>query len=106
MKKQTVCAVHLRVQDTESTGNLIKYIKEGLAPLGVNMLILELNPGFEFRCFPELSSGTFAQEDARKVSVAAKEAGIRIVPLFMCLGHQGWRYEKGKLLQIYPEFCE
>ena len=106
MKNKITCAVHLRLKDRSSTKNLIQYINEGLKPLGVNLMILEDNQGYKFRCFPELSSGTFGRNDAKKVAEAAKAADIRIVPLFMCLGHQGWRYEKSNLLKAFPEFCE
>jgi len=104
--KTPVVGAHLRMKETESADALVRYIKESLGPLGVNLLVLEFNPGYNFRCFPELASGTFGRDDAKKVAAAAKEAGIRIVPLFMCLGHQGWRYEKNPLLTVYPEFDE
>jgi len=99
-------AVHLRIQKTDVADKLIQYINEGLAPLGVNLLCLEFNPGYNYRCFPELADGSFGKEDAKKVALAAKKAGIRIVPLFMCLGHQGWRFDKNKLLKLHPEFDE
>jgi hypothetical protein len=106
MKAQSIKAVHLRVNDAEVTGKLIQYMKEGLAPLGVNLLCLEFNPGYNFRCYPELSNGSFGKEQAKQIAEAAKETGIRIVPLFMCLGHQGWRFNKNKLLELHPEFDE
>jgi hypothetical protein len=106
MAKQAIRAVHLRIKDAEVTDKLIQYIKEGLAPLGINLLCLEFNPGYNYRCFPELADGSFGRAEAQKVAAAAKEAGIRIVPLFMCLGHQGWRFEKNMLLKVYPEFDE
>jgi len=99
-------AVHLRVKDAATTDKLIQYINEGLAPLGVNLLCLEFNPGYNYRCYPELADGSFGKEDAQKVAAAAKKAGIRIVPLFMCLGHQGWRFRKNNLLKLHPEFDE
>ena len=99
-------AVHLRVKDASITDKLVQYINEGLSPLGVNLLCLEFNPGYNYRCFPELADGSFGRNEAQKVAAAAKEAGIKIVPLFMCLGHQGWRFEKNKLLELHPEFDE
>jgi hypothetical protein len=101
-----VRAVHLRVRDAGVTDKLIRYIKEGLYPLGINLLCLEFNPGYNYRCFPELADGSFGREQAQKVALAAKECGIRIAPLFMCLGHQGWRFEKNALLKAHPEFDE
>jgi len=106
MKEREIKAVHLRIQNSNITDKLIQYIKEGLSPLGVNLLCLEFNPGYNYACFPELANGSFGKSDAQKVAAAAKEAGIRIVPLFMCLGHQGWRFEKNTLLKAHPEFDE
>ena len=105
MPERTI-AVHLRIKDADVTDKLIQYMEEGLAPLGVNHLCLEFNPGYNYRCFPELADGTFGREQARKTAEAAKKLGIQIVPLFMCLGHQGWRFEKNKLLKLHPEFDE
>ena len=106
MAEKTIKAVHLRIRDAGITDKLISYIHEGLAPLGVNLLCLEFNPGYNYRCFPELADGSFGKKEARKTAAAAKEAGISIMPLFMCLGHQGWRFEKNKLLKLYPQFDE
>jgi len=106
MQKPPIIGAHLRIQDTGCTDALCRYIKESLGPLGVNLLVLELNPGYDFKCYPELSSGSFGKEDAKKVAACAKEAGIRVAPLFMCLGHQGWAYGKNPLLTHYPEFDE
>jgi N-acetyl-beta-hexosaminidase len=99
-------AVHLRIKDADVTDKLVQYIEEGLAPLGVNLMCLEFNPGYNYRCFPELADGSFGRNEAQRVAAAAKKAGIRVVPLFMCLGHQGWRFEKNKLLKLHPEFDE
>ena len=99
-------AVHLRISNSGVTDKLIQYIREGLAPLGVNLLCLEFNPGYNYRCFPELADGSFGRAEAQRTAAAAREAGIRIVPLFMCLGHQGWRFKKNALLKAHPEFDE
>jgi hypothetical protein len=106
MTDEAIRAVHLRIREAAVTDFLIKYIKEGLAPLGINLLCLEFNPGYNYRCFPELADGTFGRAEARKVAAVAKESGIRIVPLFMCLGHQGWRFKKNALLKAHPELDE
>jgi len=103
---QRIKAVHLRIKEANVTDKLIQYMEEGLAPLGVNLLCLEFNPGYNYRCFPELADGSFGKADAQKAAACAKKLGIKIVPLFMCLGHQGWRFEKNKLLKLHPEFDE
>ncbi|MCL2210102.1 MAG: family 20 glycosylhydrolase [Treponema sp.] len=106
MLNHVIKAAHLRIREAQTADILIQYIREGLAPLGINFLCLELNPGYNYRCFPELADGTFGRDEARRVAAAAKETGIRIVPLFMCLGHQGWRFKKNALLRTHPEFDE
>src|SRR5262249_39315591 len=49
---------------------LKRAIAEKLAPMGVNVLILEINYGFAFRSHPELASGENALrvEDARDLA--------------------------------------
>jgi hypothetical protein len=37
---------------------------------------------------------------------AARESGIRIIPLVNLLGHQSWHGSVGKLLEVYPELDE
>jgi len=106
MTNNKIKAAHLRIRDASVTDSLIRYIHEGLAPLGVNLLCLEFNPGYDYRCFPDLADGSFGRQHAQKVAAAAKKAGIRIAPLFMCLGHQGWRFDKNQLLKHHPEFDE
>jgi hypothetical protein len=106
MPEKTIRAVHLRIRDADVADKLIQYINEGLKPLGINLLCLEFNPGYNYKCFPELADGSFGREQAKKVAAAAREAGIRIVPLFMCLGNQGWRFRKNALLKAHPEFDE
>ena len=106
MKKQAIKAVHLRIRDADVTEKLIQYMREGLAPLGINLVCLEFNPGYNYRCFPELANGSFGRPQAQRVAAAAKALDICIVPLFMCLGHQGWRFAKNTLLKAHPEFDE
>ena len=102
----TIKGVHLRIKDADVTDKLIQYMEEGLSPLGINLLCIEFNPGYNYRCFPELADGSFGRAEAKKIAAAAKRLGIKIVPLFMCLGHQGWRFDKNKLLELHPEFDE
>jgi len=103
---KAIKAVHVRVDHAAVTEKLCAYIKKGLAPLGVTHLCIEFNPGYVYKCFPELSYGDFGREHAKQVAAAAKEANIKIIPLFMCLGHQGWRLDTSMLLKTYPEFTE
>lgn len=98
---------HTRICSHEGADALIRLIEEGLAPMGINTLIMEFNPGFAYKCFPEYSNGTFTYEDAVKVREVCKKYNIRPVPLFQCLSHQSNSGDKPWPLFIdHPEFLE
>ena len=81
-------AFHTRIHAREAGEPLCRFLEKGLAPLGFNTLILELNPGYTYRCFPEFSTGTLCKEDIRRILQCCREYGIRLLPLFQCLSHQ------------------
>lgn len=100
---------HTRFADHEAVDGLLRLIEKGLAPLGINALILEFNPGYSYRCFPEYSNGTVTFEDCLRIKEACKDNGIKAIPLFQCLSHQSDQIMGGKawpLLKAHPEFCE
>ncbi len=97
---------HLRFGQHEEVGALKRVISEALAPLGVNTLVLECNTSFTFKSHPEVSGGTLTKSDARDLARLCREHGIRLIPLFECLGHQGWGGAPNSLLRAYPEFDE
>lgn len=76
-----------------------------LAEMGINVLILEVDYGFEFQSHPELRSGQqqITQDGARRLVAVCRENGIRVIPQFSCLGHQSWQENTGPLLTKYPE---
>jgi len=83
-----------------------QFVKESLAPLGINVLILEVDYGFEFRSRPELECHGVTKEQARALAATCRRNGIRLVPLFNCLGHQSWAKNTAALLKKHPEFDE
>ncbi|ALS28056.1 family 20 glycosyl hydrolase [Paenibacillus sp. 32O-W] len=97
---------HMRFGSHEDVGNLKRVIRDELVPLGVNVLVLECNTSFVFESHPEVSGGTLTKQDARELSALCKENGIRLIPLFECLGHQGWGGSRNSLLRAHPEFDE
>lgn len=78
--------------------------------LGVNALVIEVNYHFAYQSHPELvaTDKAITKEDARELSQLCKANGIRIIPLFNCLGHQSWGTGSATLplLVKYPEFDE
>jgi hypothetical protein len=106
-QQQSWRGIHLMGPASEHVPLLERAISEVLAPLGINQLILEINYGFEYRSHPELRGGrVMTREDARRLTKATREQGIRLIPMFNCLGHQSWAKETFALLKLHPEFDE
>jgi hypothetical protein len=98
---------HTRIADHDSVPGLIRLIEEGLAPMGFNTLILEFNPGFRYRCFPEFSNGTLDFDDAVQIREVCRKHNIRPVPLFQCLSHQSnFGPKPWPLYEEHPELLE
>jgi hypothetical protein len=73
-----------------------------LAPLGINVLVVEVNYGYRYSSHPGVSSGDLTRDDVQQLVQACAAAGIRVIPQFQSLGHQS---RKG-LLKQYPELDE
>jgi hypothetical protein len=79
-----------------------------LAALGVNVLICEVNYGFDFQSHPQLKprAGAIARPQARRFAAACRKHAIRPVPMLNCVGHQSWKANTAALLKRYPQFDE
>ena len=97
---------HMRFAARAEVKPLIDVIKKALVPLGVNVLLLEINTNFSFQSYPELASGDITKEDIRELAALCQENGISLIPLFECLGHQGWKGSRNTILRVFPEFDE
>lgn len=85
----------------------IEFIRTGLAPRGINTLILRVDYGFQFKSRPELADPAgLSAADAARLAAACRTNGIRVIPQINLLGHQSWELSTGKLLQVYPDFDE
>jgi hypothetical protein len=85
---------------------LKRAIVEKLAPMGVNVLILEVNYNFRFASHPELRDGDLSVQDARDLAEICRRHQIRLIPMFNCLGHQSWARTTFPLLVKYPDCDE
>ncbi len=83
-----------------------RLVAEGLAPLGFNALVLEVDYGFQFKSHPELGTKGLDKQQARELAEVCRKHGIRLIPLMNCLGHQSWGPRPGALLAKYPQFDE
>jgi hypothetical protein len=85
--------------------NLAQQVPQ-LAAKGLNVLILEIDYGFDFKSHPELRDGRnpITRAGAAQFAKVCKQNGIRLIPQFQSLGHQSWRSGTSPLLKVYPQF--
>jgi len=76
-----------------------------LADEGINLIILQVNYGFDFESHPELRQGerTITRRGARRFAAICRQHRVRLIPQFQCLGHQSWGRRTFPLLTQYPE---
>jgi len=100
-------AVHVMTPSARSFDALQAQLP-ALARLGVNVLICEVNYGFDYQSHPELKgyAGATDKRRARRFAAACRQAGIRLVPMINCIGHQSWKANTAALLKRYPELDE
>jgi hypothetical protein len=99
--------VHLMANGAADMPGLKRLVREFLAPLKCNLLIVQIDYHYLFESHPELSDkDPISKEQIRELVALCREEGIRVAPLFNCLGHQSWRKRTHPLLKAYPEFEE
>ncbi|MBN1342976.1 MAG: family 20 glycosylhydrolase [Phycisphaerae bacterium] len=88
---------------------LKRAIKEVLVPLGVNVIVYEVDYNFAFDSHPELRyPDVITKPQARDLATFCREHSIRLIPQFNCLGHQSWARQDVvfPLMVKYPELEE
>jgi hypothetical protein len=84
-----------------------QFIREVLPREGVNVLVLSLGYNYRFTSYPEVGSADApGPQDVRRLLVACRESGIKLIPEINCFGHQSWGAPSGRLLRAFPEFDE
>jgi hypothetical protein len=102
-------AIHFLSPGRDGLPLLKRAIAEKLAPMGFNVLILEINYGFAFQSHPELNSAgrnAITLADARDLAETCRKHNVRFIPMFNCLGHQSWSRNTQPLLTKHPELDE
>jgi len=99
-------ALHLIGPRPEKLDVTRKLISEVLEPMGFNVLILEVNYGFQYQSHPELACRGLDRKQARELTAFCRKHQIRLIPLFNCLGHQSWGSNTFALLKKCPQFDE
>jgi hypothetical protein len=98
-------ALHLLHFQNDADLESIEEQLPALAERGINILILEVDYGFEFKSHPELriSDKPITRRGAKRLVKACKKFGMRVVPQFQSFGHQSWAKDTWPLLTKYPE---
>jgi len=98
--------IHLGLGNPQQVQALLA-ILPALKHLGVNLLIAEVNYNFTFESHPELRGpDPISKADVQDLAAACRRSNIRLVPQFMCLGHQSWAKQTFPLLVQYPQLDE
>jgi hypothetical protein len=99
------CAMHLLHRQNDADLLAVEPQLPDLAARGVNVLVLEVDYGFEFRSHPELriAPEVITRKGARRFVKACRQHGIRVIPQFQSFGHQSWAKDTWTLLTKYPE---
>ena len=84
-----------------------RFIREALPAEGVNLLVMEINYGYQYESCPQVcgEDGLSAAEVKRLVAACA-DVGVELVPQINAFGHQSWGGKSGGLLRAFPEFDE
>ncbi len=91
----------------EIVDEFVDFIKSELAPSGLNLIILQVDYGYQFKSHPELKGeNPLTENDVKKLVKVCKENNIRLIPMINLFGHQSWHSKPGKLLEVYPQFDE
>jgi hypothetical protein len=78
-----------------------------LAEMGINVIVGEINYGFQYQSHPELRQrNASSPEQIKKLVAECRKHHVRLIPQFQCLGHQSWSKNTAPLLTQYPQFDE
>jgi len=98
--------VHILMTTQDKTEQLTEVVGE-LAGLGINVIIAEINYGYEYQSHPQLQADNPSKkEQIKKLVAECRKHNVRLIPQFQCLGHQSWSKYTVPLLVKYPQFDE
>jgi hypothetical protein len=98
--------VHIGIANQKAVEQLTD-VAAKLADIGVNVIVGEINYGYEYKSHPELATDNAGNAKQIKTLVkVCRSNRIRLIPQFQCLGHQSWAKNTAPLLAKYPQFDE
>jgi hypothetical protein len=98
--------VHVGIGNQRAVEQLTGFMAR-LAEMGINVIVGEINYGYEYQSHPELRQrNAVSAEQIKKLLAECRKHHVRLIPQFQCLGHQSWKKNTVPLLIKYPEFDE
>lgn len=105
-KREPWRGVHIGIGSGRAVEQLTAVVGE-LSGLGINVIVGEINYGYEYKSHPELRrGGASSAEQIKKLLAECRRHKVRLIPQFQCLGHQSWSKNTAPLLTEHPEFDE
>jgi hypothetical protein len=102
-----VRALHMAAPKPAEVPLCLRFIREALPKEGVNVLVMEFDYRYQFASHPEVvDADALSKSDVQAIAAAARESGVRLIPLINLLGHQSWAQQTFGLLRSHPEFDE
>jgi hypothetical protein len=102
-----VRGICMAAPSTDGVDTFIDFVKNELVTRQLNTMVLRIDYRYQYKSHPELvADGALSEEQVKKIVIACRKGGIKIIPQVNMLGHQSWYANVGKLLQQYPQFNE
>ena len=106
-KSKAVC---ISVPEPGDVSRFCGFIRDELAPAGIDTLVLMVRYSYQFKSHPEVAEpDAISFADVQAIRAACKSANINLVPKMNLLGHQGENRRedmKSGLLFAHPELDE
>ncbi len=104
--KESWRGIHIGIGSQKAVEQLAGIIDE-LSKLGVNVIVAEINYGYQYRSHPELRrENAVSARQIKKLLGECRKHRVRLIPQFQCIGHQSWKKNTAPLLTKYPQFDE
>ena len=98
--------VHVGIGNQRAVEQLTGVVAR-LAKMGINVIVGEINYGYEYQSHPELRQrNAVSAEQIKELLAECRKHHVRLIPQFQCLGHQSWKKNTVPLLVKYPQFDE
>ncbi|HLW80240.1 MAG TPA: family 20 glycosylhydrolase, partial [Terriglobia bacterium] len=99
--------LHMAAPKPDEVPLCVRFIRDALPKEGVNVLVMEFDYRYQFTSHPEVADpDALSRADVQAIAAAARESGVRLIPLINLLGHQSWAQQTFGLLRAHPEFDE